>query len=144
MTDTEPFVGQLRALAFPHTHAPLPWNPNPIAGWSHVRLEQWNGSEWVSIIYNMHDAGDGGPPRAGGEMSDIAAEMRKAIELRGDTYSSMEIWGLLGRGAAEIERLQAEVAVWQASYKAERRDHEATIAHADKVMNEGPYWKAPP
>jgi hypothetical protein len=41
-------------------------------------------------------------------MSDIAAEMRKASELRGDTYSSMEIWGLLGRGAAEIERLQAE------------------------------------
>jgi hypothetical protein len=40
-------------------------------------------------------------------MSDFAAEMRRAAELRGDTYSSMEIWGLLGRGAAEVERLRA-------------------------------------
>lgn len=42
-------------------------------------------------------------------MTDIAAEMRKAAELRGDTYSSMEIWGLLGRGAAEIDRLTTAV-----------------------------------
>jgi hypothetical protein len=39
-------------------------------------------------------------------MSDIVTEMRNASELRGDTYSSMEIWGLLGRGAAEIEQLR--------------------------------------
>jgi hypothetical protein len=39
---------------------------------------------------------------------------------------------------AEIERLQAEVTLWRERYEAERRDHEATIKHADKAMNEGP------
>jgi hypothetical protein len=41
--------------------------------------------------------------------TDIAAEMQRACELRGDTYSSSEIWGLLGRGVAEIEQLRANL-----------------------------------
>jgi hypothetical protein len=41
-------------------------------------------------------------------MSYITEELRHAAELRGDTYSSMELWGLLGRAADEIERLQGE------------------------------------
>jgi hypothetical protein len=57
------------------------------------------------------------------EMSDIAAEMRKAAELRGDTYSSMEIWGLLGRGADEIERLRALVKDLADDLEAELRGH---------------------
>ena len=39
---------------------------------------------------------------------------------------------------AEIERLRAEVAEWKERYEGERRDHETTIAHCDKIMNEGP------
>jgi erythromycin esterase-like protein len=40
--------------------------------------------------------------------------------------------------AAEIKRLTAEVEEWKERCAAERRDHEATIAHCDRVMNEGP------
>jgi len=37
---------------------------------------------------------------------------------------------------AEIERLRAEVEDWKDRWTAERRDHEATIRHFDKLMNE--------
>jgi hypothetical protein len=71
-------------------------------------------SEGFSEGMNEHTKFSGGKPWADSQakraleegMSDILEEMRKAAELRGDTYSSMEIWGLLGRGVAEIERLR--------------------------------------
>jgi len=39
-------------------------------------------------------------------MSGIVEELGRAYELRGDTYSSAEIWGLIGRAKTEIERLR--------------------------------------
>ena len=38
--------------------------------------------------------------------------------------------------AAEIGRLRAEIEEWKERWEAERRDHEATIRHFDKLMNE--------
>jgi hypothetical protein len=39
-------------------------------------------------------------------MSDVVEEARRFYNLRGDTYSSAEMFGLIGRMAAEIERLR--------------------------------------
>jgi hypothetical protein len=39
----------------------------------------------------------------------LVEEMRKAYRLGGDTYSSMEILGMLNRAANEIEKLTAQV-----------------------------------
>lgn len=40
-------------------------------------------------------------------MADIVDEARRIVALRGDTYSSYEVLGVLGRSAAEIERLRS-------------------------------------
>jgi hypothetical protein len=40
-------------------------------------------------------------------MDDIVEQARKIIALRGDTYSSYEVIGLLGQLAREVERLRA-------------------------------------
>jgi len=40
-------------------------------------------------------------------MSDIVEEAKKIVALRGDTYSSYEVVGLVGRFADEIERLRS-------------------------------------
>jgi hypothetical protein len=40
-------------------------------------------------------------------MSDSLTELQKVHKLRGDTYSSAEVWDLVGWAAAEIERLRA-------------------------------------
>ena len=37
---------------------------------------------------------------------------------------------------AKISDLQEEVAEWKSRWEAERADHQATIDHADKMMNE--------
>ena len=39
-------------------------------------------------------------------MADLLEELRKAQRLRGDTYSSYEVVGLVGQAADEIERLR--------------------------------------
>ena len=44
---------------------------------------------------------------------DILNELHSITKLRGDTYSSAEVIGMIGRAAAEIERLQGKVAYWQ-------------------------------
>ena len=70
-------------------------------------------------------------------MSDaLVARLRQEVErlraiMNGD---AAEIIRLL----REVERLRAEVEEWKERCAAERRDHEATIAHCDRVMNEGP------
>ena len=43
---------------------------------------------------------------------------------------------LMVQAADEIERLRAEVEAWKERWEAERRDHEATIRHCDKLMKE--------
>lgn len=40
-------------------------------------------------------------------MADILDDLRKVVRLNGDTYSSAEVIGLVGRAADEIERLRA-------------------------------------
>ena len=37
---------------------------------------------------------------------------------------------------AEVEKLRAEAVEWKERYEAERADHEATMRHCDKLMNE--------
>lgn len=37
-----------------------------------------------------------------------------------------------------VNSLWAEVELWKERWEAERRDHEATITHCDKMLNEGP------
>jgi hypothetical protein len=37
---------------------------------------------------------------------------------------------------AHVEDLRAELEEWKQRWVAERRDHEATIRHYDKLMNE--------
>jgi hypothetical protein len=37
----------------------------------------------------------------------VLEELRKVHELRGDTYSSYEVIGVIGRAADEIDRLRA-------------------------------------
>ena len=41
-------------------------------------------------------------------MSDVLAELQKVYRLNGDTYSSYEVVGLIGRAINEIIRLRAE------------------------------------
>lgn len=42
-----------------------------------------------------------------GETMNIHDELHNVIRLRGDTYSSAEVLGILGRAKDEIERLRA-------------------------------------
>lgn len=44
---------------------------------------------------------------------------------------------LCHEAADEIDRLTAEVALWESRWEAERADHERTIKHCDEIMNEG-------
>ncbi len=53
-------------------------------------------------------------------MSDILFDLRKVQELCGDTYSSMEVVGMVGRAADEIGRLRAD-----------RKQLLATLYHID-------------
>lgn len=46
-------------------------------------------------------------------MSDILTELRKVHRLRGDTYSSAEVIGMVGRAADEIEMLRDERDLWK-------------------------------
>jgi hypothetical protein len=39
--------------------------------------------------------------------ADILADLRKVQRLNGDTYSSAEVMGMVGRAADEIDRLHA-------------------------------------
>jgi hypothetical protein len=50
----------------------------------------------------------------------------------------LDLLAEIGRLRTEILSLQDEVVEWKERWKAEREDHERTIAHFDKVMNEGP------
>jgi hypothetical protein len=50
--------------------------------------------------------GDRGTEAGSKKMTDIVEQARKVVELRGDTYSSYEVVGLLGQLVAEVERLQ--------------------------------------
>jgi hypothetical protein len=40
-------------------------------------------------------------------MTDILADLQSVVQTRGDTYSSAEVLGMVGRAASEIERLRA-------------------------------------
>jgi hypothetical protein len=53
-------------------------------------------------------------------------------------YSGIQCDGCV-KAADEIERLRAEVELWKDRYHAEREDHDATIKHCDRVLNE---WEA--
>ena len=66
-------------------------------------------------------------------MSDIVARLRACHGIKADDPECC-----CAEAADEIERLRAEVAEWKERYEGERRDHETTIAHCDKIMNEGP------
>jgi hypothetical protein len=48
---------------------------------------------------------------------DILDDLRKVRRLRGDTYSSAEVLGMVGRAIAEIEQLRATVRCERASGK---------------------------
>jgi hypothetical protein len=57
-------------------------------------------------------------------MTDIVERLRSIYKLRGDTYSSMEVFGAVNQAAAEIERLRAV---------AQARSHELRAAGADVI-----------
>lgn len=50
--------------------------------------------------------------------------------LRGDDLAK------LYELSAEVERLQGEAEIWKDRWEAERADHEATMKHADRALDE--------
>lgn len=62
-------------------------------------------------------------------MTDLLAELKKVVDLKGDTYSSYEVIGLLRRSADEIDRLTKERDEWMAKWLAMGR---AAMALADE------------
>ncbi len=69
-------------------------------------------------------------------MSDILEELRKVQRLGGDTYSSHEVLGMIGRAADEIERLRAERdQCWGMGWESRNDEIERQRAALDEIAN---------
>jgi len=69
-------------------------------------------------------------------MTDLVERLRKEVEqLRADMNGDAAEIIRLNR---EVERQRAVVEEWKERLRAEQADHEATIRHCDKVMNDDP------
>lgn len=58
-----------------------------------------------------------------------------------DSRAGEPLGKCMREAALEIERLQKEVAHWKGLYEDEKRDHEATIKHAER--DESDYFRSP-
>jgi len=65
-------------------------------------------------------------------MTDIVERLQMAMDMEPEVHS----FEAMRDANVEIERLKREVEEWRERWAAERRDHEATIRHFDKLMNE--------